>query len=143
MFGGDIGFGLLELSNRDPRVLELAPHGETPKDENLVKIDTKQGTDTSNIEKKGTPTKVSNFKKVDLLRKAEAVAFLKALREVGDLRLEKIGEQAFVLRFDAVTSMESLKESLFFEEEVPLEKMFERYGPDLFQLIQGESNETF
>ena len=77
---------------------------------------------------------------MDLLRKAEPVAFLKALREVGDLSMESIGGEAFIIRFHAVTSIENLRESLFFEGEVPLEKMFEKYGPDLFKLLQSECN---
>lgn len=73
------------------------------------------------------------------MRQAEAVTFLRALREVGNLRLERIGEQAFVLRFDAITSMDDLRTSLFFQGEVPLEKLFEKYGPDLFKLLQEEA----
>lgn len=76
--------------------------------------------------------------KVEVLRQAEAVTFLRALREVGNLRLEKIGKQAFVLRFDAITSMDDLRDSLFFQGEVPLEELFEKYGPDLFRLLQEE-----
>jgi len=76
---------------------------------------------------------------VDALRQAEAVTFLRALRELGNLRLERIGHQAFVLRFDAVTSAEDLKKSLFFSEAVQLEDLFEKYGPDLFRLLQEEA----
>jgi len=76
---------------------------------------------------------------VDALRQAEAVAFLRALRELGNLRLEKIGTQAFVLKFDAITSMELLQDNLFFQGDVPLEQMFEKYGPDLFKLLQEEA----
>lgn len=82
---------------------------------------------------------IHKFVKVDALRQAEAVTFLRALREVGNLRLEKIGRQAFVLRFDAITSMEDLRDSLFFQGEVPLEQLFEKYGPDLFKLLQEEA----
>ena len=60
---------------------------------------------------------------MDALRQAEAVTFLRALREVGNLRLERIGEQAFVLRFDAVTSMDDLRTNLFIPGDVPLEKL--------------------
>ena len=74
---------------------------------------------------------------MDALRQAEAVAFLRALRELGNLRLEKIGTQAFVLKFDAITSMELLQDNLFFQGDVPLEQMFEKYGPDLFKLLQA------
>lgn len=77
---------------------------------------------------------------MNALRQAEALTFLRALREVGDLRLERIGQQAFVLRFDAITSMENLRDSLFFQGEVPLEELFEKYGPDLFKLLQEEAN---
>lgn len=77
---------------------------------------------------------------MDALRQAEAVAFLRALRELGNLRLEKIGTQAFVLRFDAITSMELLQDNLFFQGDVPLEQMFEKYGPDLFKLLQEEAS---
>ncbi|HIB68021.1 MAG TPA: hypothetical protein EYO33_23725 [Phycisphaerales bacterium] len=76
---------------------------------------------------------------MDALRQAEAVAFLRALRELGNLRLEKIGTQAFVLKFDAITSMELLQDNLFFQGDVPLEQMFEKYGPDLFKLLQEEA----
>lgn len=76
------------------------------------------------------------------MRQAEAVAFLRALREVGQLRLEKIGGHAFVLRFEAVTSLEALRDNLFFENEVPLEDLFERYGADLFRLLQREAQEA-
>lgn len=79
---------------------------------------------------------------MDALRQAEAVAFLRALREVGSLRLEKIGSQAFVLRFEAITSLETLKASLFSTQEVPLEELFEKYGPDIFRLLQQESGQT-
>lgn len=82
---------------------------------------------------------ISNLCKVDALRQAEAVAFLRALRELGSLRLEKIGTQAFILKFDAITSLDHLRDSLFFEDEVPLEQMFEKYGPDLFKLLQEEA----
>jgi len=75
---------------------------------------------------------------VDALRQAEAVAFLRALREVGNLRLERIGARAFVLRFDAVTSIDNLRDSLFFQDDVPLEELFEKYGPELFKLLQEE-----
>lgn len=74
------------------------------------------------------------------MRQAEAVAFLRALREVGHLRLEKIGRQAFVLRFEAVTSLEALRDNLFFDDDVPLEQMFEKYGADLFKLLQQEAS---
>lgn len=74
------------------------------------------------------------------MRQAEAVAFLRALREVGHLRLEKIGSQAFVLRFEAVTSLEALRDNLFFEDDVPLEKLFEKYGAELFKLLQQEAS---
>lgn len=57
---------------------------------------------------------------------------------MGNLRLEKIGQQAFVLRFDAITSLDHLRDSLFFKGEVPLEEMFEKYGPDLFKLLKDE-----
>lgn len=67
------------------------------------------------------------------------MAFLRALRELGNLRLEKIGTQAFVLKFDAITSMELLQDNLFFQGDVPLEQMFEKYGPDLFKLLQEEA----
>ena len=77
---------------------------------------------------------------MDALRQAEAVAFLRALRELGNLRLEKIGTQAFVLKFDAITSMELLQDNLFFQGDVPLEQMFEKYGPDLFKLLQEEAS---
>ena len=77
---------------------------------------------------------------MEALRQAEAVAFLRALREVGNLRLERLGADAFVLRFEAVTSLEALKDNLFYtSEEVPLEELFEKYGPDLFRLLQQES----
>lgn len=75
---------------------------------------------------------------MDALRQAEAVAFLRALREVGNLRLERIGARAFVLRFDAVTSIDNLRDSLFFQDDVPLEELFEKYGPELFKLLQEE-----
>ncbi len=74
------------------------------------------------------------------MRQAEAVAFLRALREVGHLRLEKIGRQAFVLRFEAVTSLEALRDNLFFEDDVPLEQLFEKYGAELFKLLQQEAS---
>lgn len=89
--------------------------------------------------KEGSSPGTSNFSKVDALRQAEAVAFLRALRELGNLRLEKIGTQAFVLKFDAITSMDHLRDSLFFDGEVPLEEMFEKYGPDLFKLLREEA----
>lgn len=76
---------------------------------------------------------------MDALRQAEAVTFLRALREVGNLRLERIGRQAFVLKFDAITSLENLQNSLFFDGEVPLEELFEKYGPDLFKLLREEA----
>lgn len=77
---------------------------------------------------------------MEALRQAEAVAFLRALREVGQLRLEKIGGSTFVLRFEAVTSMEALRDNLFFENDVPLEELFEKYGADLFKLLQEEEH---
>lgn len=83
--------------------------------------------------------RIFNNGKVDALRQAEAVTFLRALREVGNLRLERLGEQAFVLRFDAITSIEQLRSNLFFQGEVPLEELFEKYGPDLFKLLQAET----
>lgn len=76
---------------------------------------------------------------MDALRQAEAVAFLRALREVGSLRLERLGTHAFVLRFEAVTSLEALRDNLFFDQEVPLEELFEKYGADLFRLLQQEA----
>lgn len=77
---------------------------------------------------------------MEALRQAEAVAFLRALREVGDLRLERLGAHAFVLRFEAETSLEALKDNLFCDnEEVPLEELFEKYGADLFRLLQQEA----
>ena len=76
---------------------------------------------------------------MDALRQAEAVAFLRALREVGNLRLERIGKHAFVLKFDAITSMEDLQTNLFYQGEVPLEDLFEKYGPDLFKLLREEA----
>ena len=80
-----------------------------------------------------------NDNQVDALRQAEAVTFLRALREVGNLRLEKLGSHAFVLKFDAITSMDNLRESLFYQGEVPLEELFEKYGPDLFKLLREEA----
>jgi hypothetical protein len=89
---------------------------------------------------KGASVRITKFQGVDALRQAEAVAFLRALREVGNLRLEKIGGHAFVLRFEAVTSLEALRDNLFFENEVPLEELFEKYGADLFKLLQQEAS---
>ncbi len=77
---------------------------------------------------------------MDALRQAEAVAFLRALREVGHLRLEKIGRQAFVLRFEAVTSLEALRDNLFFEDDVASEQLFKKYGAELFKLLQQEAS---
>ena len=74
------------------------------------------------------------------MRQAEAVTFLAALRELGNLRLEPMGKQAFVLRFEAITSMDDLRNSLFFSGDVPLEELFEKYGPDLFLLLQEEAS---
>jgi hypothetical protein len=44
------------------------------------------------------------------------------------------------LRFEAVTSLEALRDNLFFENEVPLEELFEKYGADLFKLLQQEAS---
>ncbi len=35
--------------------------------------------------------------------------------------------------------MELLQDNLFFQGDVPLEQMFEKYGPDLFKLLQEEA----
>lgn len=76
---------------------------------------------------------------MDVLHQAEAVAFLRALREVGSLHLERIDNHAFVLRFEAVTSLEQLRSSFFFKSNISLEKLFEKYGIDLFRLLQEEA----
>ena len=55
------------------------------------------------------------------------------------IHLDREGD-VFVLRFDAITSMEDLRDSLFFDGEVPLEQLFEKYGPDLFKLLQEEAS---
>lgn len=80
---------------------------------------------------------------MDVLQQAEAVAFLRALRDVGELRLEEISEQTFVLRFEAVTSVRELRENLFLSEPVSLESLFKKYGAQLFRLLQHERGEMF
>ena len=80
---------------------------------------------------------------MDALQHAEAVALLHALKDVGTLRLEQLSEQAFVMRFEAVTNKGRLQDNLFLTEATSLENLFKKYGAELFRLLQLENEELF